>query len=557
SGPWLGRAILGWMRLVGLEVGDGSVSIALMLSAGILGLAVTWLSVRGPARRASQIPPLAAMRRGASSQVDPLEMGPRNLRPWMGAGLLGSLALYIIIAPPGSWSGAHPPWDLNLAGILLLGWAVGWWLLAPAAIRWLSSLVSSWLTRRGTVLARLLADGLQRQPGRVTGGALAFAVGLMTLVGTDGILGFTNNGIVRQSAQAALQQTAWFVYPFDRSTGLAQLGSFGVGAESLSWETVAAVEKLVEGRAIVEPSYVVVVPEISAPMPGFPSNIVNFEWMQAAGNYRLLEGDWETTLELMDSECGLFVAPPVAGQHGVGVGDEIVVQGLNGPVRCVVAGIGGGGFVPMSQIGLRAKPLFLPEDEPPFTLSVIPNAGVDLVDLEADLYALAEASGGTIFISKPVEEIKAIFDTSDQLQGMLSTLLMLIVVAAALGMINATLISVLERRRELALLRAVGAKNQTLWLLVAGEAALIAIIGAVLGAVAGLGFGPVFGLTYGGLSFGLDDLNLVATAGETLLPALASGWLGLLAAPILAAMAALPAARAVLKRPVVELLQVD
>jgi hypothetical protein len=403
----------------------------------------------------------------------------------------------------------------------------------------------------------MLADGLRRQPGRVTAGALAFAVGLMTIVGTDGILGFTNNGIVRPSAQAALEQTAWFVYPFDRSTGLAQLNSFGVGDESLGWDTVAEVETLTAGRATVEPSYVVVVPEISAPMPGFPSNIANFEWMQQSGVYRLLEGDWETTLELMDSECGLFVSPQVAGRHGVGVGEEIVVQGLDGPVACVVAGIGGGGFAPMSQIGLRAKTLFLAEDEPPFTLSVIPDAGVDLEALEADLYSLAENSGGEIFISNPEDEINAIFETSDQLQGMLSALLLLIVVAAALGMVNATLISVLERRRELALLRAVGASRRVLWLWIMGEAALIAVIGAILGAAAGLGFGPVFGMTYGGLSFGLDDLDLLSTAADTLLPALASGWIGLAAAPLLAVLAAWPAARAVLNRPVVELLKVD
>jgi hypothetical protein len=96
-----------------------------------------------------------------------------------------------------------------------------------------------------------------------------------------------------------------------------------------------------------------------------------------------------------------------------------------------------------------------------------------------------------------------------------------------------------------------------LWLSITGEAALIAVIGGVIGAVAGLGFGPVFGMTYGGLSFGLDDLDLLATAAGTLLPALASGWIGLAGSPFLAAMAAWPAARAVLSRPVVELLSVD
>jgi putative ABC transport system permease protein len=62
AGPWLGRAVLGWMRLIGLEVGQGSISLPIMLVAGLLGLGMTWLSAMLPARRAAEIPPLAAMR---------------------------------------------------------------------------------------------------------------------------------------------------------------------------------------------------------------------------------------------------------------------------------------------------------------------------------------------------------------------------------------------------------------------------------------------------------------------------------------------------------------
>ncbi|HEY3259047.1 MAG TPA: ABC transporter permease, partial [Pseudonocardiaceae bacterium] len=68
-------------------------------------------------------------------------------------------------------------------------------------------------------------------------------------------------------------------------------------------------------------------------------------------------------------------------------------------------------------------------------------------------------------------------------------LLALAVVIAFIGIINTLALSVLERIRELGLLRAVGMTRRQLRAMIRWEAVIIAVLGAVLGLVVGTFFG--------------------------------------------------------------------
>ncbi|WP_026917387.1 ABC transporter permease [Gordonia shandongensis] len=59
--------------------------------------------------------------------------------------------------------------------------------------------------------------------------------------------------------------------------------------------------------------------------------------------------------------------------------------------------------------------------------------------------------------------------------------------AAAIALLNTLLLSVLERRRELAVLRAMGASRRFISRMVVGEAAAIAVVGAAVGVLMGVG----------------------------------------------------------------------
>jgi putative ABC transport system permease protein len=69
---------------------------------------------------------------------------------------------------------------------------------------------------------------------------------------------------------------------------------------------------------------------------------------------------------------------------------------------------------------------------------------------------------------------------------------------AALGIVNTLAMNVLERVRELAVLRATGLTRRQTWRLIVLEAAILGLVGALLGALAGLATGAALVQLAGG-----------------------------------------------------------
>src|SRR5690606_15221508 len=68
-------------------------------------------------------------------------------------------------------------------------------------------------------------------------------------------------------------------------------------------------------------------------------------------------------------------------------------------------------------------------------------------------------------------------------------LLGLALLIAVLGIVNTLALSVIERTREIGLLRAIGLRRAQLWLMITIESVVIALLGALLGIGLGVGFG--------------------------------------------------------------------
>ena len=77
-------------------------------------------------------------------------------------------------------------------------------------------------------------------------------------------------------------------------------------------------------------------------------------------------------------------------------------------------------------------------------------------------------------------------------------LLGLSVIIAILGVINTLSLSVIERTREVGLLRAVGVTRRQLRTMIRLESVVVAVLGGVLGTVLGVVFGATHGLRAGG-----------------------------------------------------------
>jgi putative ABC transport system permease protein len=106
-----------------------------------------------------------------------------------------------------------------------------------------------------------------------------------------------------------------------------------------------------------------------------------------------------------------------------------------------------------------------------------------------------------VTVSDPQELTKDAQASVDQLLGLVTALLLLAVVVAVLGIVNTLVLSVIERSRELGLLRAVGATRSQVRSVVRRESVLMSL----LGALTGIGLGILSGIA---LSRALADQGL-------------------------------------------------
>lgn len=107
---------------------------------------------------------------------------------------------------------------------------------------------------------------------------------------------------------------------------------------------------------------------------------------------------------------------------------------------------------------------------------------------EAVTAALADYPN--VQVNDPSELTKDAQAQVDQMLGVVTALLLLAVVVAILGIVNTLVLSVVERTRELGLLRAVGATRKQVRTVVRRESVLMSL----LGALTGIGLGTVSGI---------------------------------------------------------------
>jgi putative ABC transport system permease protein len=95
-----------------------------------------------------------------------------------------------------------------------------------------------------------------------------------------------------------------------------------------------------------------------------------------------------------------------------------------------------------------------------------------------------------VVVNDPSELTKSAQAQVDQMLGIVTALLLLAVVVAILGIVNTLVLSVVERTRELGLMRAVGATRTQVRTVVRRESVLM----SVLGALTGIGLGTASGV---------------------------------------------------------------
>ncbi len=235
---------------------------------------------------------------------------------------------------------------------------------------------------------------------------------------------------------------------------------------------------------------------------------------------------------------GAIVAPQYAKVAHLKVGDMLTIPGSAGTVRARVVGelrtmadtYGG----MMMQVSLRTMDaVYGPSDD--VALAVKARSPADVQPLQAATQRLLDRRYPNVELLSSSEIRERIDQEVSQQFGLFNAIIGIAVIVSLLGVINTLAMSVLERTREIGVLRALGSSR---WLVRAGllnESLMITFSGAVVGVLSGLAIGVTW---VAGLGDVMPGLRFRFPVGATLTVAVIAIVLGALAAVLPARRAA-------------------
>lgn len=444
----------------------------ILVAVGV-GVGVTLVSVAGPARRTTRIPPIAALQ---TASLPPARSGKRST--WIGLALV---VVGLVIGTTGlastSLDTAAKMTRVGLGGLLLV---IGVTALTRYLTPPLVGAIGAPLRRLGGVPSALARRNAVRDPQRTATTAAALMIGL-ALVAATLVLGESVKtafgGALRNSIRSDIVVDAGGIVPFNSATVAAITKVNGV----------SSAVPLTFARADLAGASI---PAGSAGTTGNDRNgrgrrigitIADPGALSAAVDPVFTRGTWPQR----DSEVA--VASAFATEHRLALGADVTI-GAQGTTRTlVVSGIYDRDELLDDAVALPGSVAGIPGVEPVTRQVLVDARDTSQATLDALTKAVALVPNSTAFTADGyVADQTSAFDI---VLGIVDVLLLFAVAVAGLGIANTLALSIVERTRELGLLRAVGMTRHSMRRMIRVEGILVACLGGVLGVGLGVAFG--------------------------------------------------------------------
>ncbi|MGW7516692.1 ABC transporter permease [Streptomyces sp. NPDC054796] len=470
AGVGIAVGLMELMSLLGINLSTSELTVSWTTPVVglVLGVVVTVLAAYLPARRAGRISPMAALRDAGT----PADGRAGRVRAVLGLLLSagGGACLYAAAQADAAGQGS-----LYLGGgvvLTLVGFIVVGPVLAGLFVRVLGVVVLRPFGRVG----RLAERNALRNPRRTGATAAALMIGL-ALVASLSVVG---SSMVASASDE-----------LDKSVGT----DFIVQAENGIQPILPAVTKRVEdaGALANVTSYKAVEAEITPPGGKKERDVLS-----AAEPSYMKDLHRETTAGELSAAYGkdaMSVGEEYAKEHGVEVGDTLTVDFAAGrTAKLKVAAITsddsaldqGAMYANITTVARYVAPDRMPLDQMMFGTAREGQDRAAYKELKAALEPYPQ-----YVVRDQADYKKTLEDQIGQLLNMVYGLLALAIIVAVLGVVNTLALSVVERTREIGLMRAIGLSRRQLRRMVRLESVVIALFGALLG----LGLGMCWGAT--------------------------------------------------------------
>lgn len=425
----------------------------------VVGVVVTLVAAYIPARRASKVPPIAAMRddQAMSEGAIHWRVAVGVVLAILGFSLMG-IALWTDVSKPGWWVGG------GVIAVLLAVIATSVVTSLPVLL-----LLGKVFRKMFGFIGRLSEQNSLRNPRRTSATASALTIGL-ALVTTMAILGSSVNASIDDTVDE--QFTADFIVrnPLGMPISTALVREIS----ELPGVAKAATSQAV-GFTVGDSSLFASATDPAAWAEIFPMDYVS-------GGAPVDEGT-------------IAFAESTAESLGIKQGQEVDLTFASGIEKAVVAGIFadtgsvGQAMIPFSTL----KPAGIKRADSTIAINKTESAG--FLTTRGAIERVT-ADNPSVVVQDKASFAEAQREQVNTLLNLIYALLGLAIIIAILGIVNTLALSVIERTRELGLLRAVGLERSQLRRMVTLESIAIAVLGAVLGIAAGLLFGAALQRTF-------------------------------------------------------------
>lgn len=446
-------------QFINLQVGGPVVSLQLLLGTIAIGLGITLLAGILPAVSASRVTPLEALR-PALGRVSIRRMAGWGF--WSGVAMI-AVALSLLLSQ-----------DINLLSMGGLLFIVGLFLVTPALVNPIANMFSAILAavyaRGGT--AQLAEGNLSRQPSRAATTASTTLIALAIVVMAAAMVSSLQIGFT-QILDKSLGADFLFLPPSVATWGL------NVGATQTLRDEFAAVEGV---ETVTTFRFAPVL------MDGTVVELMGIDpvtFPQVSGLF-FSAGDEASAYEQLGAGRAAIVNGVMAALVGVEVGDPLDLLTPNGSQTYTVVGIATdylSAKIPtanISQANLETD--FGVSQDMMFLVNLRPGADRDAVEANfkelLNAYPQFHLVDGRAYIDQNLELFQAAFSG-------LTAIVLFLAIPSLIAMVNTLAIGVIERTREIGMLRAIGATRGQVRTVILAEALILSGIGTILGILTG------------------------------------------------------------------------